>query len=106
MFTFSNHRRSRAPPDDLPVAFHGLVDEEVEKQRGVLVTVVTLLYCLHVVLQEREDSVDNQQNPRLKAAASWASLTEMTAMVLERTHAVLSALDSINLTKALKAFKP
>jgi len=34
------------------------------------------------------------------------SLPEMTAMLLERTHAVLSALDSMNLTKALKAFKP
>jgi hypothetical protein len=72
----------------------------------VLVTVITLLHCLHVVLDHREDSVDNELNPRIKAAAGWASLPEMTAMILERTHDVLSALDSVNLIKASKAFKP
>jgi hypothetical protein len=95
---------NRAPAEALEIPPGVLV--EIEDQRGVLVTVITLLHCLHVVLQQREDSVDNELNPRIEAAARWASLPEMTAMLLERTHAVLSALDSVNLAKALKAFKP
>lgn len=65
-----------------------------------------LLHCLHVVLQHREDSVYEELNPRMKAAVRWVSLPEMTATLLERTHAVLSALDSANLTKSLEAFEP
>jgi hypothetical protein len=83
----------------------GVLDE-IENQRGVLITVVTLLHCLHVVLEHREDNVDEELNPRIEAAVRWASLPEMTAMLLERTQAVLSALDSMNLTNALKALKP
>ena len=83
----------------------GVLDE-IENQRGVLITVITLLHCLHVVLEHREDHIDEELNPRIKAAVRWASLPEMTAMLLERTHGVLSALDSMNLTNALKAFKP
>ena len=72
----------------------------------MLVTVITLLHCLHIVLEHREDNVDEELNPRIKAAVRWASLPELTAMLLERTHGVLSALDSMNLINALKAFKP
>jgi hypothetical protein len=72
----------------------------------VLVTVITLLHCLHVVLDHREGNLDEELNPRVRAAAGWASLPEMTAMILERTHNVLSALDSVNLIKASKAFRP
>ena len=98
------HKASnRAPAEALEIP-PGVL-EEVEKQRGVLVTVITLLHCLHVAIQQREDSVDNELNPRIEAAARWASLPEMTAMLLERTHAVLSALDVVNLTKAPKASK-
>jgi hypothetical protein len=78
---------------------------EIENQRSVLVTVITLLHCLHVVLQQQEASIDSQIDRRMEAAASWASLPEMTAMLLERTHAVLFALDSTNVTKAVKAFE-
>jgi hypothetical protein len=80
--------------------------DEIENQRGALVTVITLLHCLHVVLQQREDSADDELNPRMEAVVRWSSLPEMTAMLLERTHVVLSALDSMKLTKALKAFEP
>jgi hypothetical protein len=83
----------------------GVLDE-IENQRSVLVTVITLLHCLHVVLEHRQDHIDEEPKPRIEAAVRWASLPEMTAMLLERTHAVLSALDSMNLTNALKAFKP
>jgi len=58
------------------------------------------------VLEHREDDVDEKPNRRIEAAVKWASLPEMTAMLLERTQSVLSALDSLNLTKASKAFKP
>jgi hypothetical protein len=83
----------------------GILDE-IENQRGVLVTVITLLHCLHVVLERGQEQIDQELNPRIESAVRWASLPEMTAMLLERTHAVLSALDSMNLTNALKAFKP
>jgi hypothetical protein len=80
---------------------------EIDNQRGVLVTVITLLHCLHVVLEQREEGPINEAlNLRIDAAVRWASLPEMTTMLLERTHAVLSALDSNNLTNALTAGKP
>ncbi len=80
--------------------------EEIETQRGVLVTVITLLHCLHVVLGQQEDCVGEELHPHIEAAVSCASLPEMTKILLERTHAVLSALDSVNLSNALRAFKP
>jgi hypothetical protein len=78
---------------------------EIENQRGALVTIITLLHCLHVALKYREDQIDEGLDPRVEAGVRWVSLPEMTATILERTHAVLTALDSNNLTKALKAAK-
>jgi hypothetical protein len=83
----------------------GVLDE-IENQRGVLIAVITLLQCLHVVLEHREDYMDGELNPRIKTAVRWASLPEMRAMLLERTHGMLSALDSMNLTNTLKVLKP
>ena len=82
------------------------VHNEIENQRGVLMRVITLLHCLHIVLEHREGSVVEEPNRRTEAAVEWVSLPEMTAMLLERTHSVISALDTLNLTKASKAFKP
>jgi hypothetical protein len=83
------------------------VGNEIENQRDVLVTVITLLHCLHVVLEHQEDhAADQELNPRIEAAIKWASLPDITAMLLDRTHAVLDALDSVNLIEASKAFKP
>ena len=79
---------------------------EIDNQRGVLVTVITLLHCLHLALEHREDPRSEGLNPCMEAAVRCASLPEMTAVLLERTHAVHSALDSSNLTNVLKAFKP
>jgi hypothetical protein len=95
--------RSSAKGPEIPAG----VENEIEIQRGVLVTVITLLHCLHVMLKHQEDSAADQElNPRIEAAIKWASLPDMTAMLLDRTHAVLNALDSVNLIKASKAFKP
>ena len=94
--------RSRTEVSEIPAG----VQNEIENQRDVLVTVITLLHCLHVVLEHQEGNPDEELNPNIRAAAAWASLPEMTAMILERTHDVLSALDSVNLIKASKAFKP
>ncbi len=59
------------------------------------------------MLEHREDrAADQELNPRIEAAIKWASLPEITAMLLDRTHAVLDALDSVNLIEAAKAFKP
>lgn len=83
----------------------GVLDE-IESQRRVLVTVITLLHCLHIVLEHREDHLDEEPKPRIEAAVRWTYLPEMTAMLLERTHEVLSALDSNHLRNALKVPKP
>jgi hypothetical protein len=75
---------------------------EIDNQRGMLVTIITLVHCLHVALKYREDQIDEGMGPRVEAGVRWVSLPEMTATILERTHAVLSALDSSNLTRALE----
>jgi hypothetical protein len=72
----------------------------------VLVVVITLLQCLHLALEQPEDNGDEEMNPRIAAVVKWAYLPEMTAMLLERTDSVVSALDSVNLIKALAVFKP
>lgn len=84
---------------------------EIAKQRGELVGVITLLHCLHVALEKREDekqgdSGGEEMSPRVAAVVKWAYLPEMTAMLLERTDSVVSALDSVNLIKAIAVFKP
>ena len=79
---------------------------EIENQRGVLVTVITLLHCLHVALEHRQDHIEEGVDPRVEAGVRWVSLPEMTATILERTHAMLSTLDSSNLTEALRVVKP
>jgi hypothetical protein len=56
---------------------------------------------------EKLPPVDNALRvPSHYQVVRWVSLPEMTATILERTHAVLSAIDSSNLAKALKAIKP
>jgi hypothetical protein len=95
--------RSSAKVREIPAG----VENEIENQRGVLVTIITLVSCLHVVLEHQEDSAADQElNPHIEAAIKSASLPDITAMLLDRTHAVLDALDSVNLIKASKAFKP
>ena len=96
---------SNRNPQEAPEILAGVLNA-IENQRGVLVTVITLLHCLHIVLENQEDHVDEEPNPRIAAAVNWASLPEMTAILLERTQSVLSALDSLNLTRASKAFQP
>jgi hypothetical protein len=75
------------------------VANEIENQRGSLVTVVTLLHCLHVILLRQEDRADQDLDPSIRAALGWSSLPDVTAMLLQRTHAVLDALDSLNFMK-------
>src|ERR1700716_2889331 len=97
-------KASNRTPEEVPEIPAG-VENEIENQRGVLVTVITLLHCLHVVLEHQEANVDEELNPSIESAVKWASLPDLTAMLLDRTHAVLHALDSVNLIKALKVFK-
>jgi hypothetical protein len=91
-----------APAPEIPDG----AGREIESQRRVLITVITLLHCLHVVLEQREDNADEQFDPRIKTAVNWAYLPDLTAMLLERTHAIHLALDSVNLIKASKALEP
>jgi hypothetical protein len=96
--------QNRAPAEVLEIPAGVLV--EIESQRGVLVTVITILHCLHVALEHRQDHIEEGLDPRVEAGVRWVSLPEMTATILELTHAVLTALDSSNLTMALKAVEP
>jgi hypothetical protein len=80
--------------------------EEIENQRRVLVTVTTLLHCLHTVLEHQVDTVREELSTGAKAAVRWVYLPDITAMLLERVHAVHLALDSVNLMKSSKAFRP
>ncbi len=96
-----------------PAAISGIprgVRDAIERQRDVLLTIVTLLHCFHVALELRsahpDKEVDIEIDPRLQAAARAAYMPEMTALLLERTHAVLSGLDIVNLEKAAKAGEP
>ena len=94
--------RSRAKLPEIPAG----VENEIEKQRRVLVTVITLLHGLHVVLEQRDDSVGEECIGNGDAAVGWVYLPDITEMLLERIHAVHLALDSICLIRALKAFGP
>ena len=82
------------------------VQEEIENQRRVLVTVTTLLHCLHAVLEHQDDAVGEELSAGATAAVGWVYLPDMTTMLLERVHAVHLALDSVNLMNASKAFRP
>jgi len=99
-------RRTLAAVQEIPPA----VRDEIERQRDVLLTIITLLHCFHLVLELRSTHPDKEMDiecdARLQAAARCAYLPEMSALLLERTHAVFSALDSVNLEKASEAVEP
>jgi hypothetical protein len=78
---------------------------EIEEQRGVLIAVMTLLHCLHVVLEHQKDHGGEALSAGAKAAIRWANLPDMTEMLLERVHTVHLALDSVCLAKALQSFR-
>jgi hypothetical protein len=93
--------RSPAEDPDIPDG----IREEIESQRRVLVTVTTLLHCLHVVLEHQVDDIGEELSVSAETEVELAYLPDMTAMLLERIHAVHLALDSVSLSRALKAFK-
>jgi hypothetical protein len=76
----------------------------------VLLTIITVLHCFHVMLELRSTypgkEMEIELDPRLEAAARSAYMPEMTALILERTHAVFSALDIVNLEKASEVVEP
>ena len=94
-------RRSSAELPEIPEG----IREEIENQRGVLGTVITLLHSLHMVLEHQQDELGVELSAGAEAAVGWVNLPDMTEMLLERVHAVHLALDSVCLGRALKAFK-
>jgi hypothetical protein len=92
---------SPAEVSKIPVGVH----EEIENQRGVLVKVTTLLHCLHAVLERQDVSGGEELSAVAGAPVGWVYLPDMTAILLERVHAVHLALDSVNLMRASKAFR-
>lgn len=99
-------RRTLATVPEIPPG----VRDEIERQRDVLLTIITLLHCFHVALELRSThpgkEMDIEFGTRLQAAARCAYLPEISALLLERTHAVFSALDSVNLEKASEVVEP
>jgi hypothetical protein len=94
-------RRSSAELPEIPEG----IREEIEDQRGVLGTVITLLHSLHLVLEHQQDELGIKLSAGAEAAVGWVNLPDMTEMLLERVHAVHLALDSVCLAKALQAYK-
>jgi hypothetical protein len=92
--------RSTADVPDIPDG----ICNEIESQRRALITIATLLRCLHVVLELREDGVCEESTAGAEPIIELAYLPDMTAMALERVHAVHLALDSVSLTNVSKAF--
>jgi RNA polymerase sigma factor (sigma-70 family) len=76
--------RSVASVPEIPVG----VEKELEHQRGVLVTAITVLHCLHVVLEQKVDTVDKKLNPHTKTGVKWVYLPDMTAILLGRICAM------------------
>jgi hypothetical protein len=99
-------RRAPAAVPEIPRA----IRRAIERQRDVLLTMVTVLHCFHVTLElrsaHRGEETDIEFDPRLQAAARAAYLPEITALLLERTHAVFSALEIVNLEKAVEVVEP
>lgn len=81
------------------------IQEEIESQRRVLITVMTLLYCLHVILEHRDDDLGDALSEKARISAELAYLPDMTGLLLDRVHAVHLALDSVTLTKAPQVVK-
>ena len=90
--------RSSAEVPEIPEGLR----EEIEDQRDVLGTVMTLLHCLHVVLTSQLDDSPEELSAGALAATGWVHLPDITVLLLERTHAVHLALDAACLTKALR----
>jgi hypothetical protein len=57
------------------------------------------------VLEHQEDNGGQELSAGAEAAVGWVNLPDMTEMLLERVHSVHLALDSVNLARALQAFK-
>ena len=94
--------RSPAKVSEMPLG----VQEEIENQRRARVRVTTLLHCLHAALEHQDGTVGEELSAGVEAAVGWVYLPDITAMLLERVHAVHLALDSVNLMRASKAFRP
>jgi hypothetical protein len=97
----SRHRSPFKGPD-IPEG----IREEIESQRRVLVTVITLLLCLHGELEQQSDKVcgksdtDGELSFGVEAAVQLVYLPDVTAMLMERVHDVHLALDSVSLLRA------
>jgi hypothetical protein len=100
----TRRRHTKPSQTELPHIPEGL-RVEIEEQRGVLIAVMTLLHCLHVVLEHQKDHGGEALSAGAKAAIRWANLPDMTEMLLERVHAVHLALDSVCLARALQSFR-
>ena len=101
----TRRKAENSPPTEVSNMPAG-IQEEIENQRRMLVRITTLLHCLHAALEHQDDTVGEELSPGVEAAVGWVYLPDTTAMLLERVHAVHLALDSVNLMRASKAFRP
>lgn len=79
-------------PADLEIA--------IGQQRGSVGTAISLLYCLHLALCHEIEGGQIEGSEAVRDASQWADLTQITAMLLVRLHAVHTGLDSVSLVRA------
>lgn len=89
-------RQSTAAAERIPAAIEIAIDD----QRDSVGTAITLLYCLHSVLQRETADAGPAESAAVADAAEWADLTHITAMLLVRLHGVHSGLDQVALLEA------
>jgi len=92
-------RRADKRSPDIPVALENVIDD----QRRELVTIITLLRCLHLVLRYQAENPGQDESSDVTAALGWVELPDITSMLLRRVHSVHLALDSASLKQEIKA---
>jgi hypothetical protein len=96
-----SHRRAAGRPSSpteprIPAAIEVAIDD----QRDCLGTAISLLYCLHSALRREIADAGPEESEAIEDATEWANLTDITAMLLVRLHAVHRSLDFVSLGQA------
>ena len=89
-------RQPTAAAERIPAAIEIAIDD----QRDSVGAAISLLYCLHSVLQRETSDAGPVESAAVADAAEWADLTHITAMLLVRLRGVHSGLDQVALQEA------
>ena len=94
--------RSEDRPQVEPFIMPVKIKNVIECQRNKLVSVVTLLHCLHSALRRQLDNTGRMESVAVLAASEIAEFPMVTGMLLEEIRSVHDALDSTSLRRALE----